>query len=198
MFLQKRKLYQKGYISNNYNNITDNNTIDSYNYKEEFGIYLLAWFLIFFIMGIYMISKMKSYEQTKNETDKVWTFLFMANNGTLVAAGVNILNLHNMIIDSSPFLIGVIIFIVGGSCYFKNCINNCSRECAEQYFDSNPFDYWGKIPCFIWNLIGLTDPCCRSEGYTVTVYSDGHTESNYLCHAFWNCYIKIIKRVAFF
>ena len=55
-----------------------------------------------------------------------------------------------------------------------------------------------KIPCFVWSLVGMTDPCCRSTGYTVTVYTDGHTESNECCHHMWNCFIYLIKRLAIF
>ena len=141
---------------------------------------------------------MKEYEQTRDKTDLVWKFMFMANNGTLVAAGINIFDIHNMYIDSSPFLLGTLVFIIGGICYLRKFISECNASYAELYFQSNPFQYWCNIPCFIWTLIGLTDPCCRSETYTVTTYADGHTESTYCCNVMWNCFIKVIKRLAFF
>ena len=143
------------------NSTLNNNTIDTIT--ESRGSYLLAWFFIFFFMGCYMVCKMKNYEQTRDKTDLVWKFMFMANNGTLVAAGINIFDIHNMYIDSSPFLIGTTNFIIGGICYLRYFISNCNSSYAENYFNSNPFKYWCKIPCFILELIGLTDPCCRSE-----------------------------------
>ena len=181
-------------------NNTDNITEDSYisMIKKDPGFYLLGWFLIFFTMGCYMVCKMKEYEQTRDKTDLVWKFMFMANNGTLLAAGINIFDIHNMYIDSSPFLLGTLVFIIGGICYLRKFISECNASYAELYFQSNPFQYWCNIPCFIWTLIGLTDPCCRSETYTVTTYADGHTESTYCCNVMWNCFIKVIKRLAFF
>ena len=168
------------------------------NVGEDPGSYLLGWFFIFFFMGCYMVCKMKDYEETRDKTDQVWKFMFMANNGTLIVAGINIFNIHNMYLDSSPFLIGSIVFIIGGIYYIRYFISNCNANFAEDYFNSNPFEYWKGIPCFIWEFIGLTDPCCRSESYTVYHYEDGHTESNYCWHAMWNVIIKIIKRFAFF
>ena len=65
-------------------------------------------------------------------------------------------------------------------------------------FSNDKVGQWAKLPCFIWSLIGLTDPCCMSTTYTVTTYADGHTESDLWATELWNCFIKVIKRFAYF
>lgn len=45
-------------------------------------------------------------------------------------------------------------------------------------FSCDTVGEWVRLPCFIWSLLGLTDPCCMSTTYVVTTYADGHTESD--------------------
>ena len=139
---------------------------------------------------------MKKYPDIANRTDDVWKFMFFANNGILVAAGVNIFNIKNLIIDSSPFALSSIVFMIGCIYYICKFCRTCSMQLANQYFECEYLGELYKLPCFIWSLVGLTDPCCRSNSYTVTYYSDGHTESDYCCHLIWNCVIYVIKRFA--
>ena len=179
----------------NNTNQTSNET-DTSSFTEDPGTYLLGWFVIFFFMGLYIVCQMKKYPQSANKTDDVWKFMFFANNGILVAASVNVFNIKNLIIDSSPFALSSIVFIIGCIYYICKFCRTCSMQIANQYFECVQLGELYKLPCFIWSLVGLTDPCCRSNTYTVTYYSDGHTESDYCCHLIWNCVIYVIKRFA--
>ena len=180
-------------VDNSYNNTTNGT---STSITEDPGSYLLAWFVIFFFIGLYMVCSMKNYPQTRNRTDEVWKFMFFANNGILVASSVNVFNIKNLIIDSSPFALSTIVFIIGCIYYIAKYCQTCSMEFAYKYFQCDYLGELYKIPCFVWSLIGLTDPCCTSNTYTVTIYADGHTESNECCVRMWNCFIYVIKRLA--
>ena len=106
-------------------NDTTNETIEENNettISEDPGTYLLAWFLIFLFIGLYIICTMKRYPEISNRTDDVYKFMFLANNGILVASGVNIFDIKNIIIDSSPFALSAIIFLIG-------CIYYISKFC---------------------------------------------------------------------
>ena len=178
---------------NSYNNTTNGT---STSITEDPGSYLLAWFVIFFFIGLYMVCSMKKYPSISHRTDEVWKFMFFANNGILVASSVNVFNIKNLIIDSSPFALSTIVFIIGCIYYIAKYCQTCSMEFAYKYFQCDYLGELYKIPCFVWSLIGLTDPCCRSNTYTVTIYADGHTESNECCMRMWNCFIYVIKRLA--
>jgi len=178
---------------NTYNNTTNGT---STSITEDPGSYLLAWFVIFFFIGLYMVCSMKKYPSISHRTDEVWKFMFFANNGILVASSVNVFNIKNLIIDSSPFALSTIVFIIGCIYYIAKYCQTCSMEFAFKYFQCDYLGELYKIPCFVWSLIGLTDPCCISNTYTVTIYADGHTESNECCMRMWNCFIYVIKRLA--
>ena len=98
---------------NDTRNTTSEETESSSSYAEDPGTFLLGAFFIFFFMGLYIVCVMKKYKESANRTDDVWKFMFFANNGILVAAGVNIFNTKNLIIGSSDFAITSIIFIIG-------------------------------------------------------------------------------------
>ena len=74
-------------------NDTTNETIEENNettISEDPGTYLLAWFFIFFFIGLYIICTMKRYPEISDRTDDVYKFMFLANNGILVTSDVNI------------------------------------------------------------------------------------------------------------
>ena len=182
-------------VSNNNSNITSNET-DTSSFTEDPGSYLLGWFVIFFFMGLYIVCSMKNFKDIENRTDDVWKFMFFANNGILVAAGVNIFNIKNLIIDSSPFALSSIVFMIGCFYYICKFCRICNFKIAYQYFRWEHSGELCKLPCFIWSLLGLTDPCCQMDSYTVYTYPDGRTESDYYCVLIWNWTIYILKRFA--
>ena len=162
--------------------IAEEENSDSTSISEDPGSYLLAWFVIFFFIGLYIICTMKRYPEISNRTDDVYKFMFFANNGILVAASVNIFDIKNLIIDSSPFALSALVFIIGCICYISKYCQKCSIQFGTYYFSCDYLGELYKIPCFVWSIKSLSDPCCRSNSYTVYYYSDGHTESNECCH----------------
>ena len=174
----------------------NNSTDDSTNFSEDPGSYLLAWLVIFFFIGTYIVCTMKRYPEINNRTDDVWKFMFFANNGILVASSVNIFNIRNLILDSSPFALSALVFIIGCIYYIAKYCQTCSMKIAILYFECGKLGELYKISCFIWSLKSLSDDCCRSNSYSVYYYADGHRESNECCHYMWNCFILIIKRLA--
>ena len=185
------------YLEND-TNITSNETSTLKSYTEDPGSYLLAWFAIFFFMGLYIVSVMGKYKEIADRTDDVWKFMFFANNGILVASGINIFNIKNLIIDSSPFGLSALVCLIGCGYYIYKFCQTCNMKMASLYFDCGKTSELFNIPCFIFSLISLTDPCCRSNSYTITYYSDGSEESTFCCHCMWNCIIYVIKRFAIF
>jgi hypothetical protein len=100
---QSNHNYGYGYNYTNKNNTYNSTKNQTLSFKECPGAYLLLWFIIFFIIGLYLICEMKKFEQTKNRIGDVWFYLYLSNLGILEAAGVNFLNLNNVAVDSSPF-----------------------------------------------------------------------------------------------
>ena len=191
--------FTNNYYLENDTNITSNQTSTLKTIKEDPGSYLLVWFFIFFFMGLYIVCNMGKYKEIiANRKDDVWKFMFFANNGIFVASGVNIFNIKNLIIDSSPFGLSALVCLIGCAYYIYKYCQICNMKMASQYFDCDKLSELFNIPCFIFSLVGLTDTCCRSENYSVTTYTDGHTESTYCCHCMWNCIIYVIKRFAVF
>ena len=191
--------FTNNYYLENDTNITSNQTSTLKTIKEDPGSYLLVWFFIFFFMGLYIVCNMGKYKEIiANRKDDIWKLMFFANNGIFVASGVNIFNIKNLIIDSSPFGLSALVCLIGCAYYIYKYCQICNMKMASQYFDCDKLSELFNIPCFIFSLVGLTDPCCRSESYSVTTYTDGHTESTYCCHCMWNCIIYVIKRFAVF
>jgi hypothetical protein len=126
----------------------------------------------------------------------------MANNGTLIANGINILNIFDSnsdvlgeILNYGPCAMASIIFLVG------LCILLCKIKYSFSFFEPLfQFDtlcYLFGLIKFMWSLLGLTDPCCRINTITVTVYVDGHTEDNSCCVCIWNTFIYFLKRLSY-
>ena len=119
--IRLKRILKKNDINNEIDNINpnDNKKSSSSDLEEDPGTYLLAWLFVFFMMGVYMIYKMKEYDEIKDKTDYVWKFLFFANNGTLIVSIFNLANFKNILVDSSPFIISIICFIIGCFYYFR-------------------------------------------------------------------------------
>ena len=127
----------------------------------------------------------------------------MANNGTLIANGINILNIFDPnsdvlgeILNYGPCAATCIIFVIG-SCILL-CRLKCSIDFFESFFQFSTFSYLFNLIRFMWSLLGLTDPCCRINTIIVTTYADGHQEDNSCCVCMWNTFIFLLKRMSFF
>ena len=183
--------------SNTTGNLTDND-----NNSEISGGALTGGFLFFCILALYIIFKLNSFGYNQEQKNNVWYFLYMANNGTLIANGINILNIFDPnsgvlgeILNYGPCALTCIIFLVG------LCILLCKLKCSfaffESHFEFNTFCYLFGLIKFMWSLLGLTDPCCRINTVTVRVYADGHTEDDSCCVCIWNAFIYFLKRLSF-
>ena len=200
------KIGDKSNNNETYMNMTDNKAKnngtkkddDKTKVEEDPGTYLIAFFVLFFFIGLYMICKMKEFKETKNRTDDVWKFLFFANNGALIGSTINIIFSNTAAIDYSLFVLCGIIFVIGTIYYIFQYIKKCNKEYATYYFSCEKAKEWFALPCFIMSLMELTDPCCRSSSYTVKEYSDGHKESTYCCNCTWNFIIYVVKRITLF
>ena len=187
-----------------FNNTNYNNTLNETEKEKDIidiisedpGSYLLGWFIIFFFMGLYIACSMKNYPEIRNRADDVYKFMFFANNGILVAASVNVFDIKNLIIDSSPFASSALVFIIGCIYYISKYCQTCSIKFAAKYFSCDYLGELYKLPCFIWSLKFLANDCLRSNTITVIYYTDGSSESDACCHYIWNCFIFIIKILA--
>ena len=139
---------------------------------------------------------MGRYPEISERTDDVYKFMFFANNGILVAASVNVFDIKNLIIDSSPFASSALVFIIGCIYYISKYCQTCSIKFAAKYFSCDYLGELYKLPCFIWSLKFLANDCLRSNTITVIYYTDGSSESDACCHYIWNCFIFIIKILA--
>ena len=185
-------------FSNSTENVTDNNNDESL----ISGSALTEGFLFFVILALYIIFKLNSFGYNQEQKNNVWYFLYMANNGTLIANGINILNIFDRnsdvlgeILNYGHCAMTSIIFFVG------LCILLCKIKYSFSFFEPLfQFDtlcYLFGLIKFMWSLLGLTDPCCRINTITVTVYVDGHTEDNSCCVCIWNTFIYFLKRLSY-
>lgn len=60
---QNNHNYGYGYNYTNKNNTYNSTKNQALSFKECPGAYLLLWFIIFFIIGLYLICEMKKFEQ---------------------------------------------------------------------------------------------------------------------------------------
>jgi hypothetical protein len=76
---------------------------------------------------------MKKFEQTKNRTGDVWFYLYLSNLGILEAAGVNFFNLNNVAVDTSPFGLSLLFFMIMNFYYFCKLIKECHSDKKKNY-----------------------------------------------------------------
>ena len=197
---KSKRFLQSNYYNSesNYNNneATTEKSEREKRLEEDPGTFLLAWFFIFFFMGLYIICILKRYKEFEEKIYDIWKFMFFANNGILVASFVNMFSFKNLFMDSSPFALSLIGCGIGIAYYICKFSKNCSKRYAFEYFQYEKLSEFFRLPCFVFQLIGLTDPCCMSTTYTVTYYSDGTTSSTECCMHLWNFFIFIMKRLA--
>ena len=83
--------------------------------------------------------------------------------------------------------------------YIGYLSNHCKEDnFTELYFSKEILSYLSKLSCFIWELAGLTELCCRYNTYIITKYEDGHEKSNYCCACMFNWFFYFLKRLGFF
>jgi hypothetical protein len=104
--------------------------------------------------------------------------------------------IHDLSVGYLTLVVSGIIFVIGSIILLKNLIRDSGCNCFSNFTSFDNLKNYFKIPCdYVWEFIGLTDPCCESNTYTVTTYSDGTTSSTKSCVECWNCFVLILKRV---
>jgi hypothetical protein len=71
---------------------------------------------------------MKKFEETKNRTGDVWFYLFLSNLGILLMAGINIFNVNNVAMDTSPFGLSSLFFLIMTINHFCKFIKECKSD----------------------------------------------------------------------
>ena len=163
--------------------------------EEDPGTFLLAWFFIFFFMGLYIICILKRFPAFEEKIYEIWKFMFFANNGILVASFVNMFSFKNLFMDSSPFVLSLIGCGIGIVYYIYKFSKNCSKRYAYEYFQYEKIKELFNLPCIIFELIKLTDPCCMASP-TLTVNVFGYVESDICYVCVWNFFMFILKKLA--
>ena len=163
--------------------------------EEDPGTFLLAWFFIFFFMGLYIICILKRFPAFEEKIYEIWKFMFFANNGILVASFVNMFSFKNLFMDSSPFVLSLIGCGIGIVYYICKFSKNCSKRYAYEYFQYEKIKELFNLPCIIFEPIKLTDPCCMASP-TLTVNVFGYVESDICYVCVWNFFMFILKKLA--
>ncbi len=202
IFISQRKLQSIESAQGN-NTTADNITDDKPEEEQDFGAELTAMFFIFLFMAIYILIRLNHFpEYIRERKNDLYVFLYFANNGTLIASGINIFNIFDpnsdildQILNYGPAFCTSLIYLIGGICFIVSLVkNNCD---PEQFFSCNYLCYIVKFPCFVWNLIPLADYCCMCTTITTYYYEDGHTESDACCVCLWNLFIKFLKFISY-
>ena len=202
ILISQRKLQSVEPAQGN-NTTADNITDDNPKEKSDFGKELTGMFVIFLFMAIYILVRLCYFpENIQKRKNDLYVFIYFANNGTLIASGINILNIFDpnsgildQILNYGPVYGTSLIYVIGGICFIVNLVKN---ECIpEQFFSCEYLGYIAKFPCFVWELIPLADYCCMCTTITIYHYEDGHKESDACCVCLWNLFIKFLKFISY-
>jgi len=71
---------------------------------------------------------MKKFEKTKIRTGDVWFYLYLSNLGILVVPGVKIFDINNILVDSSPFGLSSLFYLIMNFYYFCKLIKECGSD----------------------------------------------------------------------
>ena len=95
IFISQRKLQSIESAQGN-NTTADNITDDKPEEEQDFGAELTAMFFIFLFMAIYILIRLNHFpEYIRERKNDLYVFLYFANNGTLIASGINIFNIFD-------------------------------------------------------------------------------------------------------
>ena len=171
--ISKRILEQNKPNKENYNYIVVENQTNFENkntYKNrsstKLGESLTVGFIIFISIAIYMLNRLHRIGQYEAYNKDFYFFLYMANNGTLIANGINIYILDkssdklDKILNYGPYWITSLIFILGSINLLIRLYKNWSREYLRQHYSFSFFVYVFKLIPFVWKLIGITGWSC--------------------------------------
>ena len=147
-----KKIIKRNLNETDQNDTSNNNTnYGSDTVKSPF-FYLTGYYLIFFLMGLYIICLMKrsSHEEIRENTSEVWKFLYMANNGALLVSLICFSTVYELM-GFAPITLGLIIFIIGSSCYLCKLIGNSNY--IEEFFNKETLHSLFVLPSYILKLV---------------------------------------------
>jgi hypothetical protein len=186
------------YTNSNSNNNNKKKT-EAYEPIDPVIIIFFVFFVLFLILCLYLICEIKKIAPEKVSEflkENVYKFLYMSNSGFFFTAICYSPMIHDLSVGYLTLVVSGIIFVIGSIILLKNLIRDSGGNCCTNFTSFDNLKNYFKIPCdYVWEFIGLTDPCCESNTYTVTTYSDGTTSSTKSCVECWNCFVLILKRV---
>lgn len=128
--------------------------------------------------------------------ENIYKFIYMSNNGFFFTAICYSPMMHDLSIGYITLVVSGIILVIGSIILLRDLKRSTEGNCCTDFSVVDKLKSYFKIPCdYVWKFIGLTDPCCVSTTYTVTIYSDGTTSSTKSCVECWNLFVLILKRV---
>ena len=171
-----------------------NTTNDKPKEELDLGTELTAGLIIFCLTAIYIISRLNHFpEYIRERKYDLYVFLYFANNGTLIASGINIINIFDpksdvlyQILNYTPLFFTSLIYIIGGILIIVHKVkSNCD---PEVFFSFDHLCEIAKLPCFVRDLIPLSDDCCMCYSYT-------GNDACLVC--IWNSFIKFYKFISY-
>ena len=188
---QKRNLYNEyGYDDpHNYKNKEDDSI-------DPIAIVIVVLYFFFLVLSLYIGCKLSELSKSDEVYYNVLKYIYMANNGYLFLSLIdNVIKLSGV----SAITLGVsgVICFIGTLIYLIKFCKVIFSNFFEHYFGMDMLTSWYRLPCdYIWNFISLTDPCCYSDTYTVTVYSDGTVSDNKCLVQSCNTFCFCVKRLS--
>ena len=188
-----------GYTNGNENNNNSKKKTEANEPMNPVIIIFFVFFVIFLFLCLYLICEIKRIAPEKVSEflkENIYKFLYMSNSGFFFTAICYSPMIHDLSVGYLTLVVSGIIFVIGNIILLKNLIRDSGCNCFSNFTSFDNLKNYFKIPCdYVWEFIGLTDPCCESNTYTVTTYSDGTTSSTKSCVECWNCFVLILKRV---
>lgn len=185
--------------TSNGNNNNNNKKAEAYEPINPIIIIFFVFFILFLILCLYMICEIKKIAPEKVSDiikENIYKFIYMSNNGFFFTAICYSPMMHDLSIGYITLVVSGIILVIGSIILLRDLKRSTEGNCCTDFSVVDKLKSYFKIPCdYVWKFIGLTDPCCVSTTYTVTIYSDGTTSSTKSCVECWNLFVLILKRV---
>ena len=190
-----------GYTTSNGNN-NNKKKSEAYEPMNPVIIVFFVFFVLFLILCLYIICEIKRIAPEKVSDflkENVYKFIYMANSGFFFTAICYSPMIHDLSVGYLTLVVSGIIFVIGSIILLKNLKRDSEGNCCTDFSIVDKLKSYFKIPCdYVWEFIGLTDPCCAVTTYTETTYADGSKTSTKSCVECWNCFVLILKRIVLF
>ena len=187
------------YTNSNENSNKNKKKTEAYEPMNPVIIIFFVFFVLFLALCLYLICEIKRIAPEKVSEflkENIYKYIYMSNSGFFFTAICYSPMIHDLSVGYLTLVVSGIIFVIGSIILLKNLIRDSGGNCCTNFTSFDNLKNYFKIPCdYVWEFIGLTDPCCESTTYTVTTYSDGTTSSTKSCVECWNCFVLILKRV---